>query len=348
MTELFTPNMPSPETVIPYGEIQSAKGWEKNPSPVLKEANEALQRQYKKSHLILDLNQPPYNRPGIFLTPEFASCQVVRIGQRRGEEDWLTRGGSAHNVTFGVAEMRNTEGRIKSLNVAVKQFSKSESGLAEAVNNYTVLSRGFKTTLPIAIISDNGSGGYVMTLARKDTKSLDTEPWHQYQSGNSRTRFYFEQLLYRASVILSSYNCSGIRHGDAQMKNFWVTPRGNVEAIDWEASTIYPNPLLIENFLTSSIDDLSTLFKSLSGEYEDFPTEVLVGTREKKWIQFNDLVLKNYNAQVLSLFAENPPIIDITSRQTLSDDAIERLCDSNYDTQDPESITAQIRNNLRI
>ncbi|MBI4040187.1 hypothetical protein HY389_02430 [Candidatus Daviesbacteria bacterium] len=294
MTE-FVATIPSPETHIIYADKQSVDHWRENLSPILRDAHLALQHQSKKTPNILDLEKAiPTARDGVFLAPEFKNYQLIRIGQQRGVEDLQSRGGSAHNVSFGIAEVRTGESpKLKIIKIAVKQFTKTESALKDAYNNVIALNRGFRTTHPIALISEE-TGSYLLSVARPEVKSLDMEPWQQFGNGDLLTDQYFEELLFRVSTLLAALHCKGIRHSDAQIKNFWLTPRGNTEAIDWEASTIYPNPPSKDQYITSAIDDLRILFQSLAGEKADFDTRILSGSKQGQWIKFMDLVLRHY------------------------------------------------------
>lgn len=301
---------PSPETVIEYADRSSIKSWEKNLSPVLKRANEAASRQGNKDPQIIDPEQPLVVQDGLYLFPDFSDIRLNRVGQKRGEQDWFLRGGSAHNVTFGVAEIWTNNGQgLKVMRVAVKSFTKPEKALKEAVNTKQVLNRGFRTVYPIGVIAD-GELGFLITKARSDVQSLDKELWNQYHTGRQEVRDYFESLLYKTAIVLADYHARGIRHSDTQMKNFWVTPRGNVEGIDWEASTIYPPNPTKDQFVVAAFDDLVTLFTSLSGENQDFDIEVLVGNRKMRWLQFCDLIFKPYKARAFDNLLRNGNIED--------------------------------------
>ncbi|KKQ10675.1 MAG: hypothetical protein US19_C0001G0013 [Candidatus Daviesbacteria bacterium GW2011_GWB1_36_5] len=341
MTELLSP-VSSPDVITPYAEKQSIKHWEKNPSPVLKDANAAVQKHFRKNSHVINIAEGNHFKDGVFLAPEFSGRQVLRIGQRRGEQDWFVRGGSAHNVSFGIIEIRDSEtGEVKLLNVAVKPFKQTAKGIIEIKNTLKVLDRGFKTVHPICFISEEDSG-FLVSVARTDTKTLDSEPWSQFHTGEFLAKTYFEQLIHRNAVLLADLHASGIRHSDPQLKNFWVTPRGNVEGIDWEASTVYPIPVSEESFLTASMDDLPTYFYSLCGispredEQRSSSVEILVGTRDKRWQQFNDLFLRFYSLRAFE--------------RLLDDFAIEgdRLIELFNDADNESQLQEMLKTNLGI
>lgn len=278
------------------GDVPRIIRWEKTPDPIVKEAAEAIFRHREHQHHL----NPNHltSGEGIFLLPNWSGSEILKVGQRRGIKDLWPRGSSAHDVTFCVAETRNSNGKIHNRHVAIKKFHRAASAIKDAVNNAVVLQRDFTTTNPIAVVID-GLTGYVITPAIQGVQPLDTEPWHQFNIGTEPIRRHFIGRLQQTGKVLADLNSKGINHSDAQIKNFWVTVMGKMEPFDWEAAKIYPNPPGPQDLLAMGIDDLRTLYLSVTNQYQESPIPALLGSKKTQWLQFKDYILGPYGDRLM-------------------------------------------------
>lgn len=281
------------------GDVPRIIRWEKTPDPIVKIVAEAVFRHRERQHSF-NPNHPPSNE-GIFLLPNWNRSEILKVGQRRGLRDLWPRGSSAHDVTFCIAEIRNSNGKIHNRHVAIKTFHRASSAIKDAVNNAVVLRRGFTTTNPIAVVVD-GLAGYVITPAIQGVQPLDTEPWHQFNIGTEPIRTHFIGRLQQTGEVLADLNAKGVNHSDAQIKNFWVTEIGKMEPFDWEAARIYPDPPGPQDLLEMGIDDLRTLYLSVTNQYQESPIPALLGSKKTQWLQFKDYILGPYGDRLLQTF----------------------------------------------
>lgn len=294
---------------------ERGKGWDKKlTDPIITEVTKAFKKQKEKPHRVIDLEYPD-GRDGIHYLPGWESYELIAIGQRKGTQDLFPRGSSAHNVSFCTAEFRGPKGLPLDLPVAIKTFTSARNALEDAVANQYALDRGFNTTHPICVIT-NSQHSYVITQVRKDVQPLDTEPWHQFNSGSIEVRQHFLSRLTGISELLANLHANGINHADPQVKNFWVTPEGEIETFDWEAARILDNPPTPEQLQKIAIQDLATLYKSLTGQFDTSPIPAFLGPRVVKWKQFKRHVFDVY----VNEFGEN-----LFGRGELTDELLETI-----------------------
>lgn len=147
-------------------------------NPVIEDAAEALLRQNRKVQTI-NLEKPTVHE-GLILLPNWEDFSITRLEQRRDTRDLRIRGKSAHNVSFGLANLRTPQG-LQLITVAVKPFNEDYKAIHDAVSNAYVLKREVSTTDPICVIIDQGKG-FIITPVKEGVQPLDTEPWHEFQT----------------------------------------------------------------------------------------------------------------------------------------------------------------------
>src|SRR3989344_1876416 len=126
-----------------------------------------------------------------------------------------------------------------------------------------VLARGFSTTDPICLISDAGRG-FIVTPTKEGVQAIDTEPWHQFRtSDNEEVNEHFLGRLKSIAVVAANLNSRGINHADGQLRNYWVTPNGTIEAFDWESAEIVQDPPNPDTLVRLAVSTLRPLYRSL-------------------------------------------------------------------------------------
>lgn len=275
--------------------IEKVRRWDKAPEPQVNQATEALQNQ--KGKQIRELSEASSGE-GIFMLPEWSRHQVVKIGQRRGVRDLIPRGNSAHEVCFCTAELRKPDGQLTTRSVALKTFSESYAALKEAKNNKEVLARGFNSTHPICVLVDKNQG-YIITSTRRDIMPLDTEPWHQFASGSDIIRGHFFRRLSQIALLLADLHSQGINHSDAQIKNFWITSKGHLEAFDWEAGRLFPTYPDNQDLVRMTVDDLRVLFKSVTGQYKESYIPLFTESTAVNWQFFKEYIYDHYSYRLM-------------------------------------------------
>lgn len=280
------------ETPIPSRSNVSCQDVERMSNPVVSHASEALARQRQKAKKILDFKDYPTTE-GIYFLPNWSEYDIAGINQRRGIQDLQPRGRSAHDVSFGVADLRTTGKGLESLTVAIKPFEEPARALRDAVSNGIALERGFNTTDPICVIVDK-PGSFVVTPAKEGVQTLDTEPWHQFLNNDDiHVHNHFNYRLRQISELLADLNTHGIEFADAALRNFWITPEGEMEPFDWESSTIVSNPPTPNQLTTISINTLRAFYGSSSVNTETVQA-ILKGPESYKWGQFQSAVFSPY------------------------------------------------------
>lgn len=286
-------------------------------SPVVLDAAESLGEVRKKPKRFIELGARPDTREGVHVLPNWKEVDLLAIRPNRDYRVLFTRGASAHNVSFGLADLRTPEG-LETVPVAIKSFNAKDSdpdkngakAMRDAVANAWALKRGFSTTDPIAVIHSTGS--FIISPVRPGVQALDTEPWHQFETTQDlNIRNHFRRRLEQVGQILADLNFHGITHVDSQLRNYWITPDGKMEPFDWESAKISDDPPSAEKFLQISADTLRRLFENLQignkspNEEDVTPTPILRGGAKAVWNQFTDLVLNPYISRVEDLFLES-------------------------------------------
>lgn len=275
--------------------VEKVHRWDKMPEPKVNQAAKALQNQNGKP--MRELTGYP-TEEGVFMLPEWAQHQIIKIGQRRGVRDLIPRGNSAHEVCFCTAELRKPDGQLITKTIALKTFNDSTAAIKEVQINHEVLNRGFNSTRPVCVLIDQGRG-YIITPARKDIMPLDTEPWHQFSFGSGTVRDHFLGRLKQISFLLADLHSRGINHSDAQIKNFWVTSKGHLEAFDWEAGRLYPNPPNNQDLAHMAVDDLRVLFKSVTGQYKESYIPLFNDSSTVNWQLFKEYFYDHYSYRLM-------------------------------------------------
>jgi hypothetical protein len=274
---------------------------ERQLNPVVSEAAEALQRQKQKPRRILDLDDPILLE-GIHLLPRWEGHDLLRIRQRRDSGDLLPRGKSAHDVSFAPADLRLPTG-MRTITVAIKGFDDPIKAIEDATANSRVLNRGFDTTDPICVIV-NTPRSFIVTPAKEGVQSVDTEPWHQFLTNpDLRVTQHFERRLTQISEILANLNFRGIDQADSQLRNYWITPEGKMEPIDWESTNVVSDPPTPEELQTISVSTLRPLYGNLS--LSNGSPAIFRGPLETKWDQFANYVVDPYLSRLEQLFIDS-------------------------------------------
>ncbi len=297
---------------------KSGKKWERNPDPAIQIASEALHKLIQKPQRLLDLEDSAMSsREGVYILPRWERYKIEALGQRRGGQDLLPRGSSAHNVSFCTAALRTPQGTTIDLVVAVKTFSQSASAINDASINAIALQREILTSDPIAVIVEGRKDigdkkaepekkrGFIVAKARKDIQALDTEPWHQFQTGSPEVKAYFAHRLMQISQSLADLHSAGITHGDPQVKNFWAVNTGEVEPFDWESAKISSSTFEPEQTAEIALSDLETLFRSLTNQIDTSPIPAIQGPVKSQWEQFKQLILDPYEDELLNRLGKN-------------------------------------------
>src|SRR5258708_3561479 len=298
---------------------------ERQISPVVQGAAEALERQHKKPRRIIEFKtsptpeMEPHAHPGIYIMPNWEGSDLLKIRpEDRGYRVSYTRGASAHDVSFGLVDLRTPKG-LETIAVAIKPFNTPKDGsdrnarkaMKDAIANGWVLKRGFSTTDPIAVICDKDS--FIVTPVKKGVQALDTQPWHQFNTtDNLDIRGHFVTKLEQVAQILATLNSRGITHIDSQLRNYWVTSDGTMEPFDWESARITKDSPTPEEFLEISACSLKRLYENLKfgnkipkQPAESKPIPILRGDEKVIWDQFNQYVLEPYVRRLEDLFLES-------------------------------------------
>lgn len=305
---------------------ENVQEWDTSLDPSVRMAYEALTRQNKKPSKILELDPTvPNGKEGIYYLPGYENFEIVKVGQSRNTADKFTRGTSAHNVAFALAQIR-TGNETRIINVAVKPFLKEdtpqedqdanqgdEKARKEAVINGIILERGFKTTSPICVILDRGDG-FIITPVRKGVQSLDTDLWAQFIGGPEEVRNHFIDRLRRVAVVDANLNAHGINHADGALRNFWSTPAGEIEAFDWESASVTTNPPAPDKLVQISVSTLRPLYRSIAKADDPKDTNptvaILRGPKINRWHDFNTLVFSHYVTRLMEEIDTNESLND--------------------------------------
>lgn len=319
---------------------KSEKKWERNPDPAIQVASEALHKLIQKPQRSLYLENLATNgKEGVYILPRWEGYKIEALGQRRSGRDLLPRGSSAHNVSFCTAELRTPQGTTIDMVVAVKTFNQGISAINDALINAIALQRGIPTSDPIAVIVESKKDtsnkrvepekrrGFIVAKARKDIQALDTEPWHQFETGSPEVREYFTHRLMQISQSLADLHSVGITHGDPQIKNFWAVNTDEVEPFDWESARISSSTFEPERIAEIALSDLETLFRSLTNQIDTSPIPAIQGPAKSQWEQFKQLILDPYEDELLNRLGKNESQADqiIDSIYELERDLTNRL-----------------------
>lgn len=283
-------------------------------SPVVLDAAEALARMHKKRRKVIDLEAPLNTSEGVHTLPNWAETDLIKIMPHRDYRVLFPRGISAHDVSFGLAELRTPTG-IKTVAVAIKPFNEKENGpeknannaMKDATANAWVLRRGFTTTDPIAVIRCQDS--FIVSPVKPGVQALDTEPWHQFATTDDlHVRDHFIGRLRQVGEILASLNFHGINQVDSQLRNYWKTPEGTMEPFDWESARIVGDPPSGDQLLQIGAETLRALLKNLEqGNKSQGANSVPIirGDTESIWDQFCLYVVEPYVGKLEDLFLES-------------------------------------------
>ncbi len=211
---------------------------------------------------IIDTMLPGFkSRESAVWPSETKSGEILSLSRLPSET--YPRGDSAHDVFFARVLIRlANQGQPVPLDVAVKPFLEPGSirtALKDFVNSVLVTRRGFLTFDPLCAIGFEDKG-LVLTVANPDIQSSDIDM--------ADRKPYDEQVitrLQRISQLLASLHLAGIFHGDAQVRNFTVSPTSNIEAIDWESAQIvdFTKDENLEIVSDRAANDLRKLFESI-------------------------------------------------------------------------------------
>src|SRR5690606_8483452 len=111
----------------------------------------------------------------------------------------------------------------------------------ELINTSYVRELGYDTVDPLIAIVDHQKS-YIISKFRPDVVfTLDLHNWPEYLITNEKSQIDAKNKLTKISKLLASYHTHGIAHRDAQVKNFALTPVGDIIGIDFESAKIFNN-----------------------------------------------------------------------------------------------------------
>lgn len=189
---------------------------------------------------------------------------------------------SAHMVGFGtlIGCEKNYKGKNRKYSVAYKPFNNAQDALSEVKGYLTLEDLGVETYEPIGVYPSVNKEHYiVVTKKRSDLKSLDTDSWVvgrkvTDEATNEISQRNTERVKGIAS-LLAYIHSNGVFHPDGQIKNFAVTPEGEIGIIDTE------NLVKVEIGEQSEADrawyDIEKLVKSLIANTKDNQDATLFG-----------------------------------------------------------------------
>lgn len=308
-------------------------------SPVVLDAADALARVRKKPRREIKLGVLPDTREGVHVLPNWEGFDLLAIRAIRDYRVLFTRGASAHEVSFGLADLRAPDG-LETIPVAIKSFNAKDSNpdrngakaMKDATSNAWVLKRGISTTDPIAVIHSTGS--FVISPVKPGVQAIDTEPWHQFETTQDlQVREHFRLRLQQVGEVIAILNFHGVAHIDSQLRNYWVTPEGKIEPFDWESAKIFEDPPSAEEFLKISALTLRRLYENLEignsspNEPDIIPTPILRGGQRAIWNQFSQLIIEPYIQKLEDLFLEsgNDELLGAVTAQTVTTALKEQL-----------------------
>ncbi len=215
-------------------------------------------------------------------------------------EKGFTRGDSAHGVFFADLQVvkRDKLGGVsrERTPVAVKRYDNPGSALVEFVNTLSVREKGIATVEPLCVVL-NESQSSLVTRAKGEIRNLDGEPWQPFVSADADSQVLMGTRMKKMATLLADLHAQGIFHGDAQLKNFVITPDGSIELLDWESSSVFQNEgrtMAFDTAISHGTKDLESLYGSLTGVPEHLYTPVLVGHLPDRWKQFREHVFDPY------------------------------------------------------
>ncbi|GIW57642.1 MAG: hypothetical protein KatS3mg083_587 [Candidatus Dojkabacteria bacterium] len=287
----------------------------------------SFSNNYDPNHAIEEFYYHLSSRQGLeLIIPRYPNRRELLSFSMLDDSDLLIRGGSAHGVFFvqgNTQEVRSGKIKKSKIDLAVKQFSDPQKAMREFLitlvvrqrmidfvkylKNYGEVSINgclFTPIQPIALFVDKKQG-YLLTRANRMITSLDQEPWSQYWSATDEDKKRIQNRFAKISMLLANLHSNGIFHGDAQIKNFVVSPHGFVGAIDWEAAYLAPVDFVeipSDILIGKATSDLQIFYKSISEDDKNLSRlELITGSQEQKWELFSNLVIDPYMTQWLEI-----------------------------------------------
>lgn len=148
---------------------------------------------------------------------------------------------SAHGVSFGqFVGWLPTKSKFDSLlKVAIKPFNNPEDALREFTGYRLLGNLAVESFEPVGIFpAKEGSHFISMTKTRKDLVSIDRDEWVVGRRVDSESTAEITERNTRTvqdvSRVLAYVHANGVFHPDGQVKNWAVTPEGNIGIIDTE------------------------------------------------------------------------------------------------------------------
>ncbi|MGB4759484.1 MAG: hypothetical protein WBP26_05510 [Candidatus Saccharimonadales bacterium] len=210
---------------------------------------------------------------------------------------------SAHGVGFGrvVHSQNGRRGLTTAMDVALKPFTRGETAQREANGYLTLGGLAIETYEPVGIFpAKHGDHLVALTKTRRDLDSLDRSEWVSGARIDSERSAEIaarnERNVSEIATVMAFLNAKGYFHPDGQIKNWAVTPEGNIGVIDTE--NFHHLPLGDFDAAPTAWENLDKLVRSLVLNTQDQDAKMFgVG-------MFADMSVQQVRAAVQSLIIE--------------------------------------------
>ncbi len=229
-----------------------------------------------------------YLPDGIYVDPSLDRIRDLEEIRVDRSSQVVLSGGSAHKVSFLNLYYRNHNGEY-SIPVASKFYSQNQSGAKELLKMRKVSSLGISVFPPLMFLKYQDHA-YLFTKTNFSVVSLDRYNWGDLYDESSNNHDTSKAMLEGIAKSLSKIHSLKICHGDSQLKNFVVDLKGKVKIVDWEASVFRKNM----NIEELAVKDLSILYKSCIGLYENATNSLFKGKSISSWNMFKYLIIEPY------------------------------------------------------
>lgn len=178
---------------------------------------------------------------------------------------------SAHGVSFGrlIGAKPSKDNRQGSLlQVAFKPFDRSDKALQEMSGYLKLQEIGIETFDPVGVFPSEHFGNYiVVTKKRDDLMSLDRDSWivgrQPTNKGEAEIAERNQETVIDIGKTFARLHAHGVYHPDGQIKNFAVTPDGEIGVIDTENLDFEPLDPNGPDVAAKAWNDIEKLVKSL-------------------------------------------------------------------------------------
>lgn len=205
------------------------------------------------------------------VNPEYAVLVERVTGHEVYPDKQIDFKRSAHGVSFGRLIGRrptkdNRQGTL--LQVAFKPFDRSDKALQEMSGYLKLQEIGIETFDPVGVFPSEHFGNYiVVTKKRDDLMSLDRDTWvvgrQPTTKGEAEIAERNQQTVIDIGKTFARLHAHGVYHPDGQIKNFAVTPDGEIGVIDTENLDFVPIDAGSPDVAAKAWNDIEKLVKSL-------------------------------------------------------------------------------------